>query len=96
MDAGMAQPRIRRRRFLDYLSRTALAGLAGAMAYPILSYLVPPKVKEVQAGVVIAAKASDLPPTSGKIFAFGSKPPHLRQLRLPLSHRRRRVAPVSH
>ncbi len=74
MDAGPPHPPIRRRKFLDYLSRTALIGLAGTIAYPILNYLVPPKVKEVQAGTVTAAKASDLPPSSGKIFAFGNKP----------------------
>ncbi len=65
---------IGRRRFLDYLLGTSLAALAGAVLYPILHYLVPPKVKEVTTASVVAAKASDLAPNTGKIVPFGGKP----------------------
>lgn len=66
--------RIARRRFLDYLTGTAFATLAGSIIYPILNFLVPPKVREVTQGAVIAGRASELPPNSGKIFLFGGKP----------------------
>jgi Rieske Fe-S protein len=66
--------RIGRRSFFDYLFGTGLAALAGAILYPILYYLVPPKVKEVTASSVVAAKAGDLAPNAGKIVAFGGKP----------------------
>jgi len=76
MDRHMDQRpgRMGRRSFLDYLFGTGLAALAGAMLYPILHYLVPPKVKEVTASSVVAAKAGDLAPNAGKIVAFGGKP----------------------
>jgi len=76
MNAGVVEPpgKMGRRRFLDYLFGTSLAALAGAVLYPILHYLVPPKVKEVTASSVVAAKAADLPPNTGKIVAFGGKP----------------------
>jgi len=67
-------PRIARRTLLDYFVGTGLAALAGAVFYPILHYLVPPKVREVTATSVVAAKASDLAPNAGKIVAFGGKP----------------------
>ena len=63
-----------RRRFLDYLFGTSLAALIGAVLYPILHYLVPPKVKEVTAASVVAAKASELSLNTGKIVPFGRKP----------------------
>jgi Rieske Fe-S protein len=66
--------RIGRRSFFDYLFGTGLAALVGAILYPILYYLVPPKVKEVTASSVVAAKAGDLAPNAGKIVAFGGKP----------------------
>lgn len=65
---------IGRRRFLDILFGTGLAALAGAVFYPILHYLVPPKVKEVTTASVVAGKASELSPNAGKIVAFGGKP----------------------
>jgi Rieske Fe-S protein len=63
-----------RRRFLDYSFGASLAALAGAVLYPILQYLVPPKVKEVTTSSVVATKASELAPNSGKIVPFGGKP----------------------
>jgi len=67
-------PRITRRSFADYLLGTGLVALAGTVLYPLARYLIPPKVKEVAAGSVVAAKVGDLQPNSGKVFLFGSKP----------------------
>lgn len=66
--------RIGRRTFLDYLFGMGLAALGAAIFYPIINYLIPPKVKEVTHSSVVAAKAADVPPNSGRIFAFAGKP----------------------
>jgi Rieske Fe-S protein len=51
-----------------------LAALAGTVLYPFVRYLIPPKVTEVAAGSIVAAKVGDLQPNSGKVFLFGNKP----------------------
>lgn len=71
---GRPMRTIGRRRFLDLLFGTGLAALAGAVLYPILHYLVPPKVKEVTTTSVVAGKASELAPNTGRIVPFGGKP----------------------
>jgi len=63
-----------RRTFLDYLlGSTALATL-GAIVYPIFKFMSPPRVIESAENSVVAAKLSELPVNSGKIFKFGNKP----------------------
>ncbi|MBI2880558.1 MAG: Rieske 2Fe-2S domain-containing protein [Candidatus Tectomicrobia bacterium] len=42
------------------------------MLYPVLRYLIPPKVPGAHLGTVQAAKAAELRPGSGKLFRFGS------------------------
>ncbi len=71
---GQAPRRLRRRAFLNYSFTAALAALAGAILYPVINFLIPPKVKEVTQASVVAAKSGELPPNSGRIFAFGGKP----------------------
>ena len=63
-----------RRRFLDYLLGTSAAATLGAIFYPIIRFMAPPQVVEAMQSSVVAAKLSELPPNSGKIFKFGSKP----------------------
>ena len=63
-----------RRSFLDYLlGSTALATL-GAIVYPIFKFMSPPQVVESAENSVVAAKLSEVPVNSGKIFKFGNKP----------------------
>jgi cytochrome b6-f complex iron-sulfur subunit len=63
-----------RRSFLDYLlGSTALATL-GAIVYPIFKFMSPPQVIESTENSVVAAKLSELPVNSGKIFKFGNNP----------------------
>ena len=63
-----------RRSFLDYLlGSTALATLA-AIVYPIFRFISPPPVIESTENSVVAAKLSEVPKNSGKIFKFGNKP----------------------
>ena len=63
-----------RRRFLDYLLGTSAVATLGAIVYPILRFMSPPQVIESTENSVIAAKVSEVPVNSGKIFKFGSKP----------------------
>jgi cytochrome b6-f complex iron-sulfur subunit len=63
-----------RRRFLDYLLGTSAFATLGAIFYPIIRFMAPPHVVEAMQSSVVAAKVSELPPNSGKIFKFGSKP----------------------
>ncbi len=63
-----------RRTFLDYLvGSSALATLA-AIFYPILKFMTPPQIIESTESSVVAAKVSEIPKNSGKIFKFGNKP----------------------
>ena len=52
-------------------------GLLGSFAsflYPVLRYLVPPRVADLGGDQVIAGKVNELKPNSAKIFRFGSRP----------------------
>ncbi len=73
-DVPTRPQRVGRRKFLDYSFTAALAALAGAVLYPVINYLVPPKTKEITSDSVVAGKVGDLAPNSGRIFAFGGKP----------------------
>ena len=66
--------RITRRSLADSLLGAGLAALAGIVLYPFVRYLIPPKVKEVAAGSLVAAKVGEVQPNSGKVFLFGNKP----------------------
>jgi cytochrome b6-f complex iron-sulfur subunit len=63
-----------RRKFLDYLLGTSAVATLGAILYPIIRFMVPPHIVEALQNSVVAAKVSELPPNSAKIFKFGSKP----------------------
>jgi Rieske Fe-S protein len=62
-----------RRRFLDRLVGFWTAGVLGSVLYPILRYLVPPEIPEAPTQSVSAGSAS-MPPNSGRVVPFGSKP----------------------
>ena len=63
-----------RRRFLDFLLGTSALATLGAIVYPIFRFMSPPQVVESGESSVIAAKLSEVPVNSGKIFKFGNKP----------------------
>ena len=79
-DQGMMKPDDRlsapvpRRRFVEVLLGGGFLATAAAFVYPVLRYLVPPKVTDVGADSVVAGKVGELKPNSGKIFRFGSRP----------------------
>ena len=63
-----------RRGFLNYLLGTGTVATLGAILYPIIRFMVPPKVVESSASNVVAAKVAEMKPNQGRIFKFGSKP----------------------
>jgi Rieske Fe-S protein len=63
-----------RRNFVDYLLATSLGSVVAAIFYPIMRFLVPPRIAESSQLTVVAAKAAELKPNSGKVFAFGAEP----------------------
>jgi len=65
---------VKRRNFVNYFLGGSLGATVLAFLYPIISYLLPPKQAEALEKRVMAAKVGDLPPSSFKIFKFGSTP----------------------
>lgn len=63
-----------RRIFLNWFLSTAIGASIVAILYPLLNYLIPPRVGEPTTASVVAGKASELKKNSGLIFKFGSKP----------------------
>ncbi len=63
-----------KRGFLKLILSGSVVALVGAVVYPILSYLKPPKQGEVEVSSVKAGKVSDIQKDSGAIVKFGSKP----------------------
>jgi Rieske Fe-S protein len=61
----------------DWLSALVGSGFTASVIsflYPVMRFILPPEIAESVADEVTAAKASELPPNSGKIFKFGSRP----------------------
>ena len=75
--AAAPQPRAEdagRRRFVNILLGTGLLASAASFLYPVLRYLVPPKLPDLGGDAVLAAKVSELKPNSAKTFRFGTRP----------------------
>lgn len=63
-----------RRRFLDWILGIVGATLGAFVVYPVLRYLVPPRIPEAATRRVTAAHKGDLAPDHFKIFPFGGQP----------------------
>ena len=63
-----------RRRFLDSVFGAGFVSTVVAIVYPVWRYLIPPVSGEPATQSVVAAQASQVKPSSGLIFKFGSKP----------------------
>ena len=63
-----------RRNLLNYLLGTGAFATLCAIFYPVLRFMIPPRIVESSASSVAAAKISEIKPNEGKIFKFGSKP----------------------
>jgi Rieske Fe-S protein len=71
MEEGKA---LERRRFLDILLGSGIVATLASILYPIIEFMIPPKVTEATQSSVVAGKVGELKPNSGKIFKFGSAP----------------------
>ncbi|MFH1572927.1 MAG: ubiquinol-cytochrome c reductase iron-sulfur subunit [Acidobacteriota bacterium] len=63
-----------RRSILNLLLGTGTVATLGAIFYPIIRFMVPPKEIESAASSVIAARVPEIKPNQGKIFQFGTRP----------------------
>ena len=64
-----------RRGFLGWLLGSTAGALLFAVLYPVIRYIIPPKVSEAaSASVTLPIRPEDVPPNSGQIFKFGSRP----------------------
>lgn len=63
-----------KRDFLKYILSGSLIAWAGAVIFPIVAFLKPPKEAEVVVTSVKAGKLSEMEKDSGRIVKFGSKP----------------------
>ena len=66
--------KVSRREFIHLLLGGGFLAFLSSAFYPILRYLLPPAGTEGSVSSVVAAKAGELAPNSGKIFRFGDKP----------------------
>jgi Rieske Fe-S protein len=74
MDSQSTAPPLARRRFVELILGTGLMASAVSFLYPVLKYLIPPKLPDFGNEAVLAAHVSEFKPNEGKIFRFGSKP----------------------
>ncbi len=64
----------KRRNFLNYLLGTTVGATLVAVFYPVLKFLIPPRLAEAVQNSVVACKSNELPANAGKIIKFGNKP----------------------
>jgi Rieske Fe-S protein len=75
MSDSRSQTGVTRKRFVNAILHTSLGGFLISVLYPVVRYLIPPRVAEsAVASVVVPFAPADLPPNSGQIFKFGSRP----------------------
>jgi cytochrome b6-f complex iron-sulfur subunit len=63
-----------RRRFAEALLGGGFLATVVAFVYPVFQYLIPPKASDLGSDSVVAGRAGELKPNSGKIFRFGNRP----------------------
>ena len=71
---GSKRSTVSRRGFFDWVLGTGIAALAGAAIYPLVRFIIPPKIPESKVSRVVAAKVGELTRNTGKIFRFGKDP----------------------
>ena len=63
-----------RRDFLKYLLSAGAAGFGLIIIYPVISFLKPPKQREVEVSSVSAGQVDDFKTVDSKIIRFGREP----------------------
>ena len=66
--------KVSRRKVVNYLLGGGLVATLGSIFFPIINFLIPPRVREAVQSSVVAGQVGELQPNTGKIFRFGSKP----------------------
>ena len=75
MSEHVLDPGPDRRGFINWFLGTSAVAFVLSVVYPVLSYLVPPRVGESTSGTVtLPLKPDDVKPNTGQIFKFGSRP----------------------
>src|ERR1039458_2079869 len=67
-------PELPRRHFVNLLLGTGLLASAASFFYPILRYLVPPKLPDLGGDAVLAARVAGLKRNTPKPFGLGARP----------------------
>ncbi len=67
-------PTTPRRRIVEFLLGGGLFASLASFLYPVMRYLIPPRVADLGGDEVVASKVSELKPNGSKIFRFGSRP----------------------
>lgn len=70
----MTEEGVPRRAIVNALLGGGLVATLASILYPIINFVMPPEQEEAMQTSVVAAKVGELPPNSGKIFRFGTKP----------------------
>ena len=70
-----------RRNFISWILGVGFFGWLASVIYPLIRYIIPPKVPEARVSTVKVGKINDFKPNTGTIFKFGNKPGIL--IRLP-------------
>jgi cytochrome b6-f complex iron-sulfur subunit len=63
-----------RRRLIEAVLGGGLLASLVSFFYPVIRYLIPPRVVDLGGDQVVACKVGDLRPNGSKIFRFGSRP----------------------
>ena len=63
-----------RRRLIETVLGGGLLASIASFLYPVMRYLIPPRVVDLGGDQVVAGKVGDLKPNGAKIFRFGSRP----------------------
>ncbi len=67
-------PESSRRKLLNYLLGTSVGATVMAIFYPVVKFLIPPKVVEATQNSVVAGNPKEIALNSGQIFKFGNQP----------------------
>jgi len=63
-----------RRRLIEAVLGGGLLASFVSFFYPVIRYLIPPRVVDLGGDQVVAGKVGDLKPNGAKIFRFGTRP----------------------
>ena len=63
-----------RRDLIKAFLSTSIGASLLSVLYPVVRFLIPPLKPEASSLSVTAARSEELPPNSGKIFQFGTRP----------------------